>query len=260
MIVELIGCSGAGKTTLARAVRDRAGSERSIRMAVDLVIDRPGRRWIGNPHAINLVADIVTLPPFLRAWGRNREFVGFALDRLKRLAPSRFAKLNYSVNVVRRIGMHELARRQDAAVTILADEGTVLMAYQLFVYNAAPLDPADIERFADLVPMPDRIVYVRAPIDVLVDRAMSRRDRRRELATGDRAQVDHWMARARDVFDALAAAQPIRDRLLIVDNAHPQDQGTVVERIAAFIDERHPTGGLSPAPPDGPSSEASVAG
>ncbi len=256
MIVELIGCSGAGKTTLARAVRERAGSERSVRLAVDLVVDRPGRRWIGNPHAINLVADVVTLPPFLRAWGRNREFVGFALDRLKRHAPSLFAKLNYSVNVVRRIGMHELARRQEAGATILADEGTVLMAYQLFVYNAAPLDPVDIERFADLVPMPDRIVYVRAPIDILVDRAMSRRDGRRELATDDRAQVERWMVRAGDVFEAVAAAPPIRDRLLIVDNADPQVQGAVVDRIARFIDEARPVGraGLSPALPDGPPS------
>jgi hypothetical protein len=32
------------------------------------------------------------------------------------------------------------------------------------------------------VPLPDRIVYVRAPIDLLVDRAMTRPDQRRELA------------------------------------------------------------------------------
>jgi thymidylate kinase len=242
MIVELIGSSGAGKTTLAEGVREQARSERPFRLAVELVMDRAGRRWIANPHAMNLVADVVTLPPFLGAWSRNREFVGFALDRLKRHAPSRFAKLNYAVNVVRRTGMYELARRQGADPTILADEGTVLMAYQLFVYNAAPLDPADIERFAEIVPMPDRIVYVRAPIDVLVDRAMGRRDRRRELATGDHAQVERWMVRARDVFDALAAVPRIRDRLLVVDNGDPQDQRAAIERIAAFIDEGRSVG------------------
>ena len=124
--------------------------------------------------AINLVADVTVLPSFLRAFDQNRDFASFAADRLRRHAPSAFAKVNYMRNIVRRIGMHELARRAGANVRVLADEGTVLTAYYLFVYSDAPFRQSDLEQFARLVPMPDRIVHVKAPMEVLVNRSMGR--------------------------------------------------------------------------------------
>ena len=240
MIVEFVGASGAGKTTLAGLLGQRGGTADPVILAADLIMDRPGRRWIKNPRAMNLAADVTVLPSFLRGPDRDRDFVRFAFDRLRRHAPSRFAKYNYLREIVRDVGKHELAKRTGANATVLVDEGAVLTAYHLFVYSDAPFDQTDLDRFADLVPLPDRIVYVTAPLDVLVDRAIRRSDRRRELARADRAEIERWIARAVEVFDGLVASPQIRDRTLVVDNADGSlaGQEAVVSRIAAFIDDR----------------------
>ena len=121
------------------------------------------------------------------------------------------------LNVVRKLGVHEMARRAAARKTVLIDEGVVLSAYQLFVYSDAPFGHVDLERFARSVPLPDRIVYVRAPIDLLVDRAMTRPDQRRELAGRSPDELRRSLERAIELFDGLAMTEPIRDRLLTVD-------------------------------------------
>jgi hypothetical protein len=91
MIVEFIGCSGAGKTSLAEEVRRRSQASRRAILSVDLVLDRAGLRWVTDPSMINLAADVISFPSFVRAYGRDGEFVLFAFDRLRRYAPSRFA-------------------------------------------------------------------------------------------------------------------------------------------------------------------------
>jgi thymidylate kinase len=93
------------------------------------------------------------------------------------------------------------------------------------------------------VPLPDRVIYVRAPLEVLVNRAMRRADRRRELAADDRKEVERWIARAQEVFDGLAVAPAIRDRLLTVDHVDdsPGTQRAVVEQILAFINGHNRT-------------------
>ncbi len=209
MIVELIGATGAGKTSLARGLVRRGIPARRVRMATDLVTDRLGRRSIADPHAINLLADVSALPWFLRAFDRDRDFLRFAVDRLWHHAPSTFAKANYLRNVVRKLGMHEMASEADPGTTFLFDEGTILMAYQLFVYSDAPFTQADLERFVRLVPLPDRIVHVKAPVDLLLRRALERPDRRRELARKDVGEVERRIARAVELFDALAGIAPI---------------------------------------------------
>ena len=240
MIIEFIGCSGVGKTTLARRFQRCSPNGDSVLLATDLVMERPGRRWIRNPTAINMVADVTVLPWFLGTLGKNQDFAKYAADRLRRHAPSAFVKFNYMRNIVRRVGLHELARRAGESTMVLADEGTVLTAYYLFVYSDGPFDQVDLEHFARLVPLPDWIVYMKAPVEVLVDRAIRRPDRRRELAMDDRKVVEHWIERALEIFDGLAVTEPIRDRIVTVDNADssPDHQRMLVSQIAAVINER----------------------
>jgi thymidylate kinase len=237
MIVEFIGATGAGKTTLARGLVRGGVSARHVQMATDLVTDRPGRRWIHDPHAVNLLADVTALPSFIRSFDRDRDFVRFASRRLRRHAPSTFAKVNYMRNVVRKLGMHELARNAEPETAFLVDEGTILIAYQLFVYSDAPFTQADLERFGRLVPLPDLIVHVKAPIDVLVRRAMTRSDRRRELARHDAYEVERRIARAVELFDALAEIAPIRARLLTVEvpDDSPERLDAAVREVAGSL-------------------------
>jgi thymidylate kinase len=238
VLVDLIGCSGAGKTTLMRAAQQHASSV-PITTAWDLVLERPGLRRITNQHAKNLVADVAAVGPFVTTRARNRPFVRFALDRLAQHAPSAFARVNYARNVVRRVGMHELAQRAANGRVVLADEGATLIVYQLFVYSRVPPTPAEIEEFARLVPRPDVLIHVRAPLSVLVERALARPDGRRELTGADATQVRRLLARADDVFTALAATDALRDRVIVVDNptASAADQRLVGRHMAAILSD-----------------------
>lgn len=262
MIVEFIGCSGAGKTSLAEGLRRRIQPSGRPILSVDLVRDRPGLRWMRDPSMINLAADVISFPSFVRAYGRDGDFVRFAFDRLRRHAPTTFAKYNYRLNIVRKVGVHELARRASKRRTVLIDEGVVLSAYQLFVYSDAPYGDIDLDRFARLVPMPDRIVYVKAPLDLLVERAIRRPDPRRELAGRKRHEVADRLARAVELFEGLAARETIHERLVIVEIEDDSREGSeeAVRQIAAGIDEGiHPTSSAAMSAASRPTKELTIA-
>ena len=246
MIVEFVGSSGAGKSSLVERVLGSAPQGPALVDAWDLVIDRRGRRWVKQPTVRNLVADVVVLPAFTSTLRRDPAFARFASDRLRH-HPSTVARWNYLLNVERRVGMQALARRRSHGRIVLADEGALLLAYQLFVYTPAPFERADVERFVELVPLPDRVVYVRAPLETLVERSIGRIDRRRELAGDDRAEVERWAVRSVELFDILTATPPISSRLLIVDNPGGEaDLRIAAERVHAFL--RAPTTDQAPRP------------
>ncbi|MGH3065778.1 MAG: hypothetical protein ACRDOF_05685, partial [Gaiellaceae bacterium] len=212
-----IGCDGAGKTTLSRMLSQVAALEgRAVGMA-DLVLDRPGLRGITHPTARNLLQEVSSLPFLLRSYRRRREYLGFARRMHTRYAPTRYDRLNGMRGIARRVGMYELARSRAEDRIVLSDEGTVLSAY-LFALTDVELDRADVERFAELVPRPDRIVYVRAPIEALVRRATTRPDPRRQHLGRSPAEVERTIVRTVEVFDLIAECAPLRDRVLVIEN------------------------------------------
>ena len=217
MIVELIGCDGAGKTTLGRMLAEpRVLGARAVVMA-DLALDRPGLRGITHPTARNLAQEVVGLPFLLRAFGRRRGYLTFARDMHARYAPSAYHRLNGMRGIARRVGMYELARSTAADRIVVSDEGTVLSAY-LFALTDVELDRSHIARFVELVPAPDTIVYVRASIEALVERALARPDPRPQHAGKPRREVERTIARTVGVFDFVAESSPLRDRVLVVEN------------------------------------------
>lgn len=218
MIIELIGPSGAGKSTLARMVCDRLGGREHATVAPDLVLDRPGLRRIHNATAANIVQDVCGLPFLAGALPECADTLRLSAGLLREHAPSRFDHFMNARSVLRRIGMFELARARAAGRVVLVDEGPLLIAYHLFVYSTVALERAPVERFAATVPLPDRVIRIRTPFDVLAERAFSRPDRRRQLAGMTPEEAEVPLRRASLVFDRLLAAPRLRERTLVVDN------------------------------------------
>jgi thymidylate kinase len=236
MIVEFIGCDGAGKTTLSRMLCERGIPGSRVVAMPDLVRDRVGLRRITNRTAVNLVQDIGGFPSFVSGYRTHREYIAFARRMLARHEPSALHRINSLRGIVRRVGMYELATRRASDRIVLSDEGTVLSAYHLALTDV-PFDSSELEEFARLVPRPDVIVYVRAPVASLVRRAASRPVRRRQHVGKARDQVERTIRRTTDVFDLLAAAPPLRDRVIVVENADrdPAQQQRLVDELAGRL-------------------------
>jgi thymidylate kinase len=221
VIVELIGCAGAGKTTLRRMLCERSVSRQPVVAMSDLVIPRGARQRITNPTVVNLAQEVMALPSFLRAWRREQEYLAFARELVTREGFPRYERVVAVRGLERKIGMYHLARRRARGKVVIWDEGALLSAYNLFVPGGYPLAAAEVERFAAQVPLPDRIVYVTAPVELLVARALSRPDRRRQHVGRDEAAVARNIGQTVELFDLLAETPPVAERTLIVANDGP---------------------------------------
>lgn len=237
MIVELIGCDGAGKTTLGRLLAEPGVLESPATIMADLVLDRPGLRAITHPTAMNVAQEVASLPFLARGYRARSPYFAFARRMLARYAPSAYHRLNGMRGVARRVGMYELAQSRAADRIVLSDEGTVLSAY-LFALTDVELDGSDVGRFAELVPAPERIVYVTAPIASLVERALARPDRRPQHAGRSRAEVERTIARTVEVFDLVAESPALRERVLVVEN--DGDRASLQRLCADLADELRP--------------------
>jgi thymidylate kinase len=237
MIVEFVGCTGAGKTTLASEVQRRLAGQARVATSYQLAAKLLGLGRVTHPTAQNLVQDLAGLPFFVHSLYSHRAFVALAVGALARGYGVSFCTINYMRSIVRRIGMHELIGRYHRDQIVLVDEGTVLSAHLLYVYTRAKCSPQELRAFAGLVPLPELVVYIRAPVDVLVRRALERNDARRELRSKDRGAIEEYVGRAIDVFDRITEPDRIRDRVLVVDNPASTDieRGTTAQCIARFI-------------------------
>jgi thymidylate kinase len=248
VIIELVGASGAGKSTIARLLCERLGGTGSAVVASDIVLDRPLVRRIDNAQFANLVQDVRGLPYLARSLPDHAEVLGLSAAMLHAHAPSRFDLVMNARSVMRRIGMFELARARSGGRTVLVDEGPLLIAYHLFVYSNADLATAPLERFARSVPLPDLVVYVRSPLPVLVDRAFSRADGRRQLAGLTRPEAEAPLRRAVQVFDRLLSTPGLQLRTMVVGNVAqgPRELDDLVSHLAETVRSR---GSATPSDP-----------
>lgn len=237
MIVELIGCAGAGKTTLARMMRERGVGERRVRTMADLVVDRPLLRRVSHPTAVNVLQEVGSFPFFVGGRARDRDFLVLSRHMLAH-SRSRFDRLNGMRGIVRKVGMYRLATSRAQDSIVLSDEGTLLSAYNLFVMTDVEVGRADVDAFLRVVPMPDRVVHVRAPVPVLVERARSRATPRRQHRGRTIVDVERDVRRTVELFDLVASSPLVADRLLVVDNDDGEELGRrrVAEEIAHWLE------------------------
>jgi thymidylate kinase len=237
VIVEFIGCTGAGKTTLISKVRDRLTQTTQVTSSFDLVAAPLGLGRVIHPTARNLIQEFAGLPFFMAALPRHQAFVNLALRMLARQANFSIFTINNLRSLERKLGVYEIIRRYEHERIVMVDEGTVLSAHNVFVFTNAFYTPEEIAQFAALIPLPDVIVYIRAPVDSLINRTLQRTDPPRELKSRDRALIERYVNRAVTLFDQLVETEEIRDRVLIVENPESADQGcdAAVEYITQFV-------------------------
>jgi thymidylate kinase len=109
----------------------------------------------------------------------------------------------------------------------------------MFAYNDINVSQLEIEKFTSLLPLPDLIIYIRVPVDTLIERSINRTNPPREMNSRNRSENENYIIRASSIFDRIVENKKIQSRLLIVDNSncHEKKCDTLLDHITNFIIE-----------------------
>lgn len=218
MHIELIGSTSAGKTTLAKKMVE-AGKNNGVYISLsdDFILEQLNLTWVGNEFIRRRLVEAAAFVICLTCLAQHKEFFSFVVREGKSYPGSWFYKINRIRNVLRKIGIFEfISRRAGSQQIILADnEGILQGIHNLFVHQNSQADLHKIARYAELVPVPDVILYLQQEEDVLISRTLGRGHARVAASSPD--HVIHFIRQAVAVFDELINVPRIRERLLIVD-------------------------------------------
>ena len=231
MIVEFTGCSGAGKSTLCGATCEQMQAQGiAVRTPLQAVLGVRLARLVASERVGNIVLDVVALPWFLWDRRRHREFYRFASATIRGEVGGPLARTLLLRSVVRKLGLHSLfSRRKWRDTLIVVDEGSVHSAHVIFVNGIAEPNEQQIASFCSLVPRPELLVHVRADVDVLLERTLSRPDK--PIRAKDERQLVDFITRAAHTFDRIFATGFMAAESLRIDTGGA-DETIAIESIS----------------------------
>ena len=232
MIVEFIGSTGAGKTSLISKIHQRLAQTKVVTTPFDLIATPLGLGSITHPTVQNLIQELVGLPFFIGSLNRHGKFLSHTIETFSRNTKFSIHRINNFRSLERKLGMYELTQHYDKGQIILVDEGPILAAH-MFVFTGSIVTSSEIAAFANLLPLPDLVIYIKAPVDVLVRRALQRPDPPREMGKKDPVMTEKYVKDATTIFDQLMESERIKSRLLVVDN--PDLTAEEHDRLAAGV-------------------------
>lgn len=219
MQIELIGCTGTGKSTLAESIREACDAEAvDICLGDDFVLGQVGLAWARGRVVRAILLDLCAWLACLATWRTNHEFCRFIFRIVSGLPPTIAwtQKLYILRAALRKIGVYEIIhyRGQERKI-ILVDEGTLHVAHNLFVHVSVPPDAEKLAELMRLVPLPDVVVHMTDRESVLIQRCLKRVHKRVPQHSFSSAEL--FVKRALQVFEIVARHPAVAERLLRVD-------------------------------------------
>jgi hypothetical protein len=202
MIVELIGCTGVGKTTVANRLLERLMERRRpVLSSEEFVLRCYGLRlgWLRWRPARSLLVDLLTFPWFVLFAARHARLCQFMAGVAWRDIELPLFRLNVLRNIAKQMGIHELlCRRASPGEVVILDEGMVHQAHSIFIHPTHGPRPLELARFLAEVPMPDVLVLVDGPTAEVVRRTVERGHPR--LPGSRIVLAEQLVGRAQNVF------------------------------------------------------------
>ncbi|HET9908873.1 MAG TPA: hypothetical protein VFQ23_19640, partial [Anaerolineales bacterium] len=209
MIVEFVGSTGAGKTSLISKIHHKLAQTATVTTQFDLIAAPLNLKSVSHPTVQNLIQEVVAFPFFVASLNRHKKFLTHTIRTFSNNTKLSLYKINNLRSLERKIGLYEISQRYNRDQIILVDEGPILAAH-MFVFTGSRVQDSDLATFAELLPLPDLVVYIKAPIEVLVRRALKRPDPPREMGSKDPVLTEKYVRSATAVFDRLMEAGRIK--------------------------------------------------
>jgi len=227
MIIEFVGCSGAGKTTLvADVVRKLRDGGRTAASSTALIADVTRTAWVSSLFLRNICLDVLLFPWLLLALRHNARFFLFGMSQIIREADSFIGILQRSLSQLRNLAGDQLLRHlAQAPDFILVDEGTICGIHNVLVHlNHRPAE-AEIQAYARLVPKPELIVHINTPVEIALSRTESRPDP--PLRFHKYADKFHFVRVAHETHVELSRCDEVRTRWFVVSPGDNTTRDTV---------------------------------
>jgi deoxyadenosine/deoxycytidine kinase len=164
VIVEVLGCTSSGKSTLINSLMQERG-------ALPLKVYR-----LNKGGFVRLILDdLVRLFYFVlyfREWSSLTPLLRVCLKR----KDSWWMRINLFRNFVKKQGEYRLTQRRSKNDLVLLDEGCIHAFSNLFCHYDDQPDLIEAMRFISVIPMPDVLIRVLASEEEVVRRATERLD------------------------------------------------------------------------------------
>ena len=237
MLIEFIGCTGAGKTTLVKGVKDRLLSlGLDAISSTHFIAETTGTYWIKSERLQNVALSFILCPWFIKAFRFYRSYIFFALRTICCNTTPILDRVNRIRHVVRLLGGNELLRGScQGNRFVLIDEGAIGSAHHVLVgIHHSPMEE-DILTFANLVPIPDLVIHVDTPVRIALERTLRRPDP--PIGIKSVTLVEEFIKHGRDVFEIFSGHRNLDGRFMTVTNRtqKPKKIDLLVDQIVEFI-------------------------
>jgi thymidylate kinase len=237
MIVEFAGCTGAGKSTLfAELLRHCREHDVAVRTVPQTLLRWFPEAIVHQPTLRNLMLDVRGACRRIAGPGPYRGFLKFARLAIRRDTDRLWRGVNAYRGVLRALGVHAaLSNGAHHRDIVVVDEGTIGSAHAILAHVAHPPRAEDVDAFCELVPMPDRVVLVTAPLDAVLARTLTRRDP--PMPHRSREDRERFIRHAHAAFERLTRhASFSRNTLRVVcDDDSRQRYGSYAREIVEHL-------------------------
>lgn len=236
MQIELIGCTGVGKSTLVKKMLQSCREKGIVASTGDqFVLKQANLDWVRNYIFRTILVDIITLSACLLTFRSNSKFYRLVIEVIHKLPSSvnLFEKLNIIRNTFKKLGTVEIIRyRNSNQQIIFLDEGTIHTAHYVFVQISTAPPMKYLSRFLQLIPLPDVVIYLQQDEAVLVERILARNHRR----THDRSypSVKAFIKNAVDTFTEIEHQPAVKSKLIIIDDHGDIKTGSTRQQNASI--------------------------
>ena len=226
MLVELAGCSCAGKTKLGQ---DLIAIAAQRNLALRCAPTYPG------------TAAFLLIPAMYRARLRYRDVVSIAFQQIESRVFSLLVRLRLKWNVLKTLACFDIAKGLESENGIvLLDEGPINLVQTVFSVGGLPVEDSELRRFIESAPRSSIVVLVQADRAALHARRLGRN--KFTLPNSTTAQNDEFFERAEAIFrlpeliDMLRARQVVH----IVDTSSDDSERSI--RLLTQLQAEHQAG------------------
>ncbi len=251
MQIELVGCTCAGKTTLAKKMIE-AGQALGIdvQLSDDFMLKCLRLNWIKQEFMRRRIIELWAFLTCLMFLYKYRNLYGLII-RICAFAPgSLLYRAKLARVALKKIGIYEIIRRwsSDQQLILLDNEGVLQASHTLFVHAGSALYTDNLANFFNMVPLPDVVAYLRLSETLLIERTCQRgHNRIPEDSKTD--EVANFINQAVFIFEEMQHDLRLTDKLIVIDGEQNKiisgEHGSnpQVTKIAKLI-----LAGMSPLP------------